>query len=72
MPGGKKPPGKLTELQAMDQLYSKLVKNLGWPLNQIDDTDFETLMDYLFFKDPDVRIVNGKEYRRAQSVPAWL
>lgn len=59
-------------MQVMDQLYHTLVQRLHWSLQQIDETDFETLMDYLFYKDPDVKIINGKEYRRAQGAPAWL
>jgi hypothetical protein len=53
-------------------MYAMLVQRLGWSLNQIDETDFETLMDFLFYHDPDVRAINGRQYRRARGVPTWL
>jgi hypothetical protein len=56
----------------MDQLYHTLAHKLGWPLRQIDETDFETLMDFLFYKDPNTRVINGRTYNRAAGVPNWL
>ncbi|APM39395.1 hypothetical protein [Clostridium kluyveri] len=55
-------------------IYKKLVDTFNWCLNNIDDTDFETLVDFLFFNtnNPNVKIINGKEYRRAKGVPSWL
>ena len=55
-------------------LYRKLVSTYNWSLKEIDDTDIETLMDFIFYKEnnPNVRIINGKEYRRAKETPNWL
>lgn len=55
-------------------IYKKLVEAFGWSLNNIDDTDFETLVDFLFFNtsNPNVKIINGKEYHRVKGVPSWL
>lgn len=56
-------------------IYRKLVENYNWSLNNIDDTNLETLVDFLMFKpekDPNVRVINGKEYHRAKTCPRWL
>ncbi len=50
-------------------------KKLGWSLFDIDETDFCNLLAFISFdpeSDPDVAIINGKEYKRAKSVPDWL
>lgn len=61
-----------TASQAMDKLYHTLSIKLQWPVAQIDAADFESLLSFVFYKDPDVRIINGREYRRAVGVPTWL
>ena len=61
-----------TASEAMDKLYHTLATALRWPIYQIDAADFESLLRFVFYKDPDVRIINGKTYRRAQGVPKWL
>lgn len=55
-------------------IYRQLVKKFGWNLNDIDNTTLETLVDFLFFtnNDPNIRIINGKEYHRATKAPLWL
>lgn len=56
-------------------LYSKCVDNFGWSLKDIDDTNIETLIDFIFHKskpDPDIRIIGGKVYKRAIKPPSWL
>jgi hypothetical protein len=55
-------------------VYRELVKKMGWSLKDIDDTDLETLVDFLFFTktDPNLRVINGKEYHRANKAPSWL
>jgi hypothetical protein len=58
-------------MEAMKKLYSTIVEKLSWPLKQIDETDFDTLMEFLFYKDPDVRYIKGKKYVRT-SDPKWL
>ncbi len=64
--------GDQTALQAFDKLYHTLATNLRWPVSQIDNADFESLMSFVFYRDPDVRIIGGREYRRARGVPTWL
>jgi len=43
-------------------------------LKDIDDTDLELLVDFIFYQnnDPNVRTIGGKQYKRAQGVPNWL
>lgn len=56
-------------------VYKSCVKQYGWSLKAIDETNLETLMDFLFFKesaDPNTRTINGKEYKRATKAPSWL
>jgi len=48
---------------------------MGWSLFDIDETDICNLLAFIHFepdKDPNVRIINGKEYKRAKAVPKWL
>jgi hypothetical protein len=57
------------------RLKTTINKKLGWTLFDIDETDFCNLLAFISFSpesDPDVRIINGKEYRRAKNVPDWL
>lgn len=52
-----------------------IAKNLKWTLHDIDETDFCNLVEFIQFRvddDPNVRVINGKEYRRAKEVPNWL
>lgn len=59
----------------MMELYFLCVTKLNWSLRDIDETNLETLMDFIFFNksDPDIRIINGKEYRRVKNgAPSWL
>lgn len=63
---------KQTASEAMDKLYHTLATALRWPIYQIDAADFENLLRFVFYRDPDVRIINGKKYRRAAGVPTWL
>lgn len=56
-------------------LYTRFAKAYGWSLNDIDETDFETLIDFVWFReddDPNIRVIDGKEYKRAEDVPSWL
>lgn len=61
-----------TASEAMDKLYHTLATSLRWPIAQIDAADFESLLRFVFYRDPDVRIIGGREYRRARGVPQWL
>lgn len=77
---------KLTEGETQDDspagyrftllnLKRSIVKKWGWSLYDIDETDIDNLLSFIQFKpedDPDVKIINGKEYRRAKQVPSWL
>ena len=56
-------------------LKRTIAKKWGWSLHAIDETDIDNLLSFIQFKledDPDVRIINGKEYRRAKQAPSWL
>lgn len=66
------PSGDQTAVQSFEKLYHTLATHLRWPISQIDAADFESLMSFVFYRDPDVRVVGGKTYRRASGVPAWL
>lgn len=61
-----------TATQAMDKLYHTLATALRWPISQIDAADFESLLRFVFYRDPDVRVIGGRTYRRAAGVPGWL
>lgn len=58
--------------QSMEKLYHTLATKLRWPVSQIDAADFESLMSFVFYRDPDVRWIGGREYRRARGLPSWL
>jgi len=56
-------------------LKRTISKKLGWSLFEIDETDISNLLNFINFSvedDPDIKIMNGKEYRRAKSTPDWL
>ena len=56
-------------------LKRTIAKKWGWTLHDIDETDINNLLAFIQFSpedDPDVRVVNGKEYRRAKQAPSWL
>lgn len=61
----------------LNDLYKRLVKEHGWNLNDIDETNIETLFDFLFmekYQDKNVAVIHGKEYMRAApgKAPEWL
>lgn len=58
--------------QVLMGLYGKLVKAHGWSLKELDETNLETLFDFLTYRDPNERVIKGKVYRRATSPPKWL
>lgn len=56
-------------------LYRVCVERYGWSLNDIEETCLETLIDFLLAKekqDKNSKVIDGKVYRRTQSVPDWL
>lgn len=56
-------------------VYRKCVEKYGWSLKDIDETNLETLFDFVLYKekpDPNIRTINGKTYRRATKPPSWL
>ena len=55
-------------------IYKQLVNNFSWSLSSIDDTNLETLVDFLFFttNDPNIKVIDGKEYHRINKAPSWL
>jgi len=61
----------------INDLYRRLVKDYGWSLRDIDDTNLETLFDFLLMegpKDPNTMVIGGKEYKRVApgEAPSWL
>ncbi|WP_059049065.1 hypothetical protein [Paenibacillus senegalimassiliensis] len=61
--------------QSFIGLYRKCVRSLNWSLKEIDETDFELLLDFLFMPesaDPNTRTIRGKTFTRATAPPAWL
>lgn len=58
--------------QVIIGLYRKLAENYFWNPKDLDDTNLETLFDFIAWTDPNVRVRNGKTYHRAQGVPKWL
>jgi len=57
------------------ELYRVCVDNFGWSLKDIDETDLETLIEFISHRnkpDPNKRIINGKVYTRATKPPSWL
>ena len=62
--------------QVINDLYKHLVDRYGWSLRDIDETNLETLFDFLLMKreDPNTRVIRGKVYKRAErgKPPAWL
>lgn len=57
-------------------LYKVCVENFNMSLFEVDNTNFETLIEYIFHekKNKNVKIINGKMYVRAEKgkVPSWL
>jgi hypothetical protein len=51
------------------------VQNFRWSLHELDETDFDTLIEFLFYEeepDPNTRVIGGKTYKRATAPPSWL
>jgi hypothetical protein len=56
-------------------LYQTLIKNFNWSLCDIDNAEFETMIEFIFYKAPKNEnefIHKGKTYIKAQGVPKWL
>lgn len=55
-------------------IYSLFVNKYGWSLKDIDETNLETLIDFMYYRenDPNTRVINGVTYKRAQGKPKWL
>ena len=59
----------------MLRLYKSLADRYGWSLNDLDNTNFDTLIAFIWYKDkpdPNVRVIGGKTYTRAKGAPSWL
>jgi hypothetical protein len=59
----------------MMNLYKTCIQAFGWNLKELDDTDFDTLVEFIWFKEdanPNVRVIGGKTYVRAKKPPQWL
>lgn len=57
-------------------IYYRLVNAHGWSLKDIDETNLETLFDFIYYKDndPNTRVINGKTYHKysGHGAPDWL
>jgi len=56
-------------------IYSALAKSYGWTLKDMEETDIETLISFIYYKDEEANIkyINGKKYKRAApGVVSWL
>ena len=66
------------EIDAVESLmgiYKSCVEKFGWSIKDIDDTDLDTLFEFLVIKDkpdPNVRMIEGRSYIRSSKVPEWL
>ena len=70
--GGAAASGAGSAEQSMAKLYHLLASKLGWSISLIDEADFENLLAFIHFEDPDVRYIDGQEVHRAKGVPTWL
>jgi len=73
-PTGTNTDAEVDAERSLLSVYKQLVEKFNWSLDSIDNTNLETLVDFLFFttNDPNIRIINGKEYHRATKAPSWL
>ena len=56
-------------------LKRTISKKMEWSLFDIDETDICNLLAFIQFdpeQDPNIRVIGGKEYRRAKTAPTWL
>ena len=56
-------------------IYRSCVDKFGWSIRDIDETDLDTLFEFMVLKnepDPNMRTIDGKSYVRSGKVPEWL
>jgi len=57
-------------------IYKNMAAAFSWPPSVIDETNFDTLLAFLFAKimDDDTRVIGGKTYKRfaGSGAPNWL
>ena len=56
-------------------IYRSCVDKFGWSIKDIDDTDLDTLFEFMTLAeepDPNVRVIDGRSYTRSRKVPDWL
>ena len=56
-------------------IYRSCVDKFGWSIKDIDDTDLDTLFEFMVLReepDPNVKIIDGRSYIRSTKVPEWL
>lgn len=71
MPGADEAPDADPE-ESIISMYRTCVSRFGWDLAAIDNTNFETLIDFICWRDPDTQMIAGKVYKRTTKPPAWL
>ena len=56
-------------------IYRSCVEKFGWSIRDIDETDLDTLFEFMTLgekADPNVRIIDGRSYIRSTKAPEWL
>ena len=56
-------------------IYRSCVDKFGWSIKDIDETDLDTLFEFMVLKnepDPNMRTIDGKNYVRSTKTPVWL
>jgi hypothetical protein len=54
-------------------MYKSLAKAYGWSLYDMEQTNLETLVEYLNTELPETeKVIGGKTYRLATQAPAFL
>lgn len=61
----------------MMNIYRTYINKYNWGLNELDETNLETLIDFMLLKtseDKNTKIINGQTYMRAEKnkPPSWL
>jgi hypothetical protein len=56
-------------------IYRSCVEKFGWSIRDIDETDLDTLFEFMVLKnkpDPNTRVIDGEIYTRSAKTPTWL
>ena len=59
----------------INDLYYRCVKNLNWSLYDIENTELESMLSFVFYREPKNKnefVYKGKVYKRTEGAPSWL